>query len=591
MPSKISWTEETWNPVTGCSKVSPGCAHCYAETISLRFGSSAKPWLPQHAADNVVLHPERLTLPLCWKKPRMVFVNSMSDLFHENVADEFIDRVFAVMALTPWHIFQVLTKRPERMLLYMTTVGRDGRIAQAMDTLRTPVYEREEWRPITHYPGYFVSTLGRIASEKRGERYIMRPDAGEQGYQRVQLHREGGARYGDRLLVHRLTLEAFVGPPPSEDSQACHLDGNPGNNRVVNLRYGQFRAYSKLTEAQVHTIRRRGEAGGSAYAIAKDCSVSDTQIRNIIRGAQWATEPGVKLPLSHCWLGVSVENQRWADERIPLLLETPAAVRFLSCEPLLAPIDLTKWLGGTYENHPTSGRGGLSSGSGRDARNRLSGQSMEERSPSRAQDRLRIPPGQGNAAGEESARVGSSSGLQALLWADTGGHDGKPQERPEGRQSAYELRNSYLSRADTAHYSGVRASRLHSPKRRDEPSRETDQSAGLRDKSAQGDGREVDQHSAGLRPQLQDGLQNRSRAEMGIHWVICGGESGQHMNRPQYKHRWMKPEWAQDIVDQCRAAGTPVWFKQGSGLRPGMAEDLLREKIQEWPRNRGSQWA
>lgn len=113
--SAIEWTDATWNPVTGCSKVSPGCAHCYAETLSLRRGWSKQPWTPEHAEENVVLHPERLEQPLRWRRPRMVFVNSMSDLFHERVSDEYIAHVFAVMAEADRHVFQVLTKRPERM--------------------------------------------------------------------------------------------------------------------------------------------------------------------------------------------------------------------------------------------------------------------------------------------------------------------------------------------------------------------------------------------------------------------------------------------------------------------------------------------
>lgn len=112
--TKIEWATDTWNPVTGCSKVSPGCAHCYAETLSLRFGRSAGPWTPANAERNVVLHPERLEQPLRWRRPRMVFVNSMSDLFHEQVPDQFIAEVFAVMARAGRHTFQVLTKRPER---------------------------------------------------------------------------------------------------------------------------------------------------------------------------------------------------------------------------------------------------------------------------------------------------------------------------------------------------------------------------------------------------------------------------------------------------------------------------------------------
>jgi protein gp37 len=113
--SAIEWTESTWNPVTGCSKVSPGCAHCYAETLSRRFGWSDSAWTPANAATNVILHPERLETPLRWRRPRMIFVNSMSDLFHELVPVAFIEDVFAVMARTHWHTFQILTKRSERL--------------------------------------------------------------------------------------------------------------------------------------------------------------------------------------------------------------------------------------------------------------------------------------------------------------------------------------------------------------------------------------------------------------------------------------------------------------------------------------------
>jgi protein gp37 len=111
----IQWTDATWNPVTGCSKVSPGCAHCYAETLSLRFGWSARPWLPQYAPENVVLHPERLDQPLRWRQPRRIFVNSMSDLYHDLVPDSFVHEVFDRMARADWHSYQILTKRPERM--------------------------------------------------------------------------------------------------------------------------------------------------------------------------------------------------------------------------------------------------------------------------------------------------------------------------------------------------------------------------------------------------------------------------------------------------------------------------------------------
>ena len=109
--SKIEWTDATWNPVTGCTKVSEGCDHCYAETIAHRFaGTAAYP-----NGFDVTLRPERLDQPLRWKRPRRIFVNSMSDLFHEDVPLEFIKDVFRVMAATPRHVYQVLTKRADRL--------------------------------------------------------------------------------------------------------------------------------------------------------------------------------------------------------------------------------------------------------------------------------------------------------------------------------------------------------------------------------------------------------------------------------------------------------------------------------------------
>ena len=113
--SAIEWTDATWNPTTGCSKVSPGCAHCYAETLSLRFGRSSKPWTPENAAENVVIHADRFDLPLRWREPKRIFVDSMSDLFHQLVPEAVVVRVWSTMAEAQRHQFQVLTKRPERM--------------------------------------------------------------------------------------------------------------------------------------------------------------------------------------------------------------------------------------------------------------------------------------------------------------------------------------------------------------------------------------------------------------------------------------------------------------------------------------------
>ncbi len=124
--SAISWTNATWNPVTGCSVVSPGCEHCYAATLSLRYGWTKKPWTAINAAENVVLHEDRLSLPLRWQKPRMIFVNSMSDLFHEQVPDEFIRSVFQTMQEAERHTFQVLTKRPLRMAAWVERYIADG---------------------------------------------------------------------------------------------------------------------------------------------------------------------------------------------------------------------------------------------------------------------------------------------------------------------------------------------------------------------------------------------------------------------------------------------------------------------------------
>ncbi len=120
--SGIAWTNATWNPITGCTKVSQGCKHCYAEREWARLSANHKATTYYgRAFTDVACHEDRLDQPLRWKKPRLIFVNSMSDLFHEDVPDVFIDKVFAVMALAEQHVFQVLTKRPKRMLAYLTS--------------------------------------------------------------------------------------------------------------------------------------------------------------------------------------------------------------------------------------------------------------------------------------------------------------------------------------------------------------------------------------------------------------------------------------------------------------------------------------
>jgi len=114
--TEIEWTDATWNPVTGCSKISPGCLHCYAERFSERF--RGVPGHPFEAGFDLALRPERLKTPLTWRKPRMIFVNSMSDLFHKDVPEHFVDSVFDIMEQAHWHVFQILTKRSSRMARY-----------------------------------------------------------------------------------------------------------------------------------------------------------------------------------------------------------------------------------------------------------------------------------------------------------------------------------------------------------------------------------------------------------------------------------------------------------------------------------------
>ncbi len=143
--SGIEWTEATWNPLTGCTKVSPGCKHCYAERLSGRLKAMGH---PSYASGfKLTLHERLLEVPLSWRRPRTIFVNSMSDLFHKDVPGDFILRVFDVMDRAHWHRFQILTKRPERVAeldpilpwrpnIWMGTSVESARYAHRMDLLR-----------------------------------------------------------------------------------------------------------------------------------------------------------------------------------------------------------------------------------------------------------------------------------------------------------------------------------------------------------------------------------------------------------------------------------------------------------------------
>ena len=203
--SAIEWTDATWNPVTGCSKVSPGCAHCYAETLALtrlagKPGYSGLPWTPENAEANVVLRPDRLTVPLRWRAPRRVFVNSMSDLFHERVPYTFTDQVFAVMGLARRHTFQVLTKRPQRMLGYTTSPETVGRVVQIMAKAAHGVgVVTTRWRD-DGIPGLSLGNVW-LGTSIENDRWTSRADA----------LRETPA------AVRFLSCEPLLGPLPSLD--------------------------------------------------------------------------------------------------------------------------------------------------------------------------------------------------------------------------------------------------------------------------------------------------------------------------------------------------------------------------------------
>jgi protein gp37 len=149
--SKIEWTDAVWNPVTGCTKVSAGCKNCYAERMATRLAGRAG--YPAEHPFAVTLHPERLDEPLHWRQPRRVFVCSTSDLFHPDVPDEFIDDVFAVAAVCPQHTFQALTKRPVRMVRYLSSSAQTFPEAERRDDIAATAFDRFVERPSPSHLG------------------------------------------------------------------------------------------------------------------------------------------------------------------------------------------------------------------------------------------------------------------------------------------------------------------------------------------------------------------------------------------------------------------------------------------------------
>ena len=255
--SNIEWTEATWNPIVGCSILTPGCTNCYAMQMAARIeamnaeareserakgkrhpvaahydGTTKKVNGKAVWTGKLALAPDSILLaPLKRRKPTTYFVNSMGDLFHENCPDEWIDKVFAVMALCPQHTFQVLTKRAGRMREYLTTLSKGAERARSNELVA-------DWQ----------------------------------------------------------------------------------------IRLCEANAPGVLPITKNDVERRLGRAG----KLDRD-------------------PPTPHWPLPNVWLGVSTERQKEADERIPLLLQTPAAVRLISAEPLLGPIDLDRLCGSTLD--------------------------------------------------------------------------------------------------------------------------------------------------------------------------------------------------------------------------------------------------
>jgi protein gp37 len=152
--SRIEWTDATWNPVTGCSKVSPGCKFCYAERLAARLQAMGNPRYSR--GFDVTIQPGVLPLPLSWKQPRRIFVNSMSDLFHEAIPDDFVRRVFEIMTAAHWHIFQILTKR-------------SGRLARLAPMLHWP---HNVWQGVSIENGRYLTRIRELCKVPARVRFL-----------------------------------------------------------------------------------------------------------------------------------------------------------------------------------------------------------------------------------------------------------------------------------------------------------------------------------------------------------------------------------------------------------------------------------
>jgi len=315
-------------------------------------GTGLSGTVPRWTGD-VRLVPELLDQPLRWRRPRRVFVASMSDPNHDRVPDAFRDRMLAVIALTPHHTYQWLSKRAPEMRHYFSHAALAFRVLRQIDAIEVNEAMRgvaEAWRPLPSAPVYQISNHGRV---RRGGRDLALVEHGN-GYRQVAICTNGSPR---SMLVQRLVLETFDRTPRLGE-EAAHRNGDRADNRIANLRWATkgenmqdaarqgtagvwMKSRATLTADEVGDIRaarRRGELLGT---IAARYGISKQQVSAIATGRIFKPAP-LDWPLRNLHIGVSVEDQATADARIPLLLQTPAAVRWVSAEPLLGPVDFTK---------------------------------------------------------------------------------------------------------------------------------------------------------------------------------------------------------------------------------------------------------